>query len=207
MLAYLANILINIISQTGYFGIFSLMTIESLLVPLPSEITMPFSGFLVSTGKLTLVGVALAGGLGNLFGSILAYALGYWGEEVFVLKFIKKYGKYLLISEHEYEKSRRWFEKYGQFIVFVSRLLPGIRTYISLPAGVAKMNFKKFCFFTFLGSLIWSFILALIGVKLGENWETIGAYFHRLDAVIGISLTAMILLFIYKKTRKKNTPV
>lgn len=180
------------------------MTIESALVPLPSEVTMPFSGFLVSTGKLTLIGVALAGGLGNLAGSIMAYALGYWGEEVIILKFIKKYGKYLLISEHEYEKSRRWFEKYGQIIVFVSRLLPGVRTYISLPAGVAKMNFKKFCFFTLIGSLIWSFILAVIGVKLGENWETIGSYFHRLDAVIGIGIITIIILYIYKKNRRKN---
>lgn len=178
------------------------MTIESALVPLPSEITMPFSGFLVSQEKLTLIGVTLAGGVGNLVGSILAYALGYWGEEVFVLKFIKKYGKYLLISEHEYEKSKRWFEKYGQIIVFVSRLLPGVRTYISLPAGVAKMNFKKFCFFTLLGSLIWSFILALIGIKLGENWETIGTYFHRLDAVIGIGIAALIFLYFYKKSKK-----
>lgn len=204
MLAQIANILINIISQTGYFGIFSLMTIESALIPIPSEVTMPFSGFLVSTGKLTLIGVTLAGGLGNLFGSILAYALGYWGEEVFVLKFIKKYGKYLLISEHEYEKSKRWFDKYGQIIVFISRLLPGIRTYISLPAGVAKMNFKKFCFFTLLGSLIWSFLLALIGVKLGENWETIGTYFHRLDAVIGIGILFFIVIYLFKKTRRKN---
>lgn len=177
------------------------MTIESALIPLPSEITMPFSGFLVSQGKLGLLEVTLAGGLGNLVGSILAYALGWWGQDIIVRKLIQKYGKYLLITEHEYDKSEIWFRKYGQIIVFVSRLLPGIRTYISLPAGVAKMNFKKFCFFTFLGSLIWSFILALIGMKLGENWETIGSYFHRLDAVIVILGIALIGFYIYKKRK------
>lgn len=175
------------------------MTIESALIPMPSEVTMPFSGFLVTTGKFHLLFVVVAGSLGNLLGSIIAYTLGFWGEELVIRNFIKKYGKYIFLSEHEYDRSERWFKKYGQMIVFISRLLPGIRTYISLPAGISHMNFFKFILYTALGSFIWSFILSYIGIIMGNNWNKIGSYFHMLDIVIIVIVGALLIYFIRKK--------
>lgn len=176
-----------------------LMTIESALIPVPSEVTMPFAGSLVAKGEFNLILVVLAGTLGNLAGSLLAYALGHWGQETVVRKLIKQYGKYLLISQHEYDHAEVWFRKHGEVIVFVSRLLPGIRTFISLPAGVAHMKLKKFIIYTVLGCLPWSIVLTVIGVKLGENWDTIGVYFHRFDLLLFICLIAAVLFYINRK--------
>lgn len=178
------------------------MLIESCLIPLPSEITMPFAGSLVASGKFNLFFVALAGGLGNLAGSLIAYALGYWGEETFVHQFIKKYGKYFFISEKELVHSEKWFRKYGEVIVFASRLLPAVRTYISLPAGIAKMNIKRFIIYTFAGSFIWSLILAYIGVLLGENWEKIHVYFQKFDLVIVVAAVVAVIFYIWHKVKK-----
>lgn len=175
------------------------MLIESALIPMPSEVTMPFSGFLVGSGKFNLWLIVLVGTAGNLVGSLLAYILGYYGEDLFVRKFIRKYGKYVLISEHEYERSEKWFRKYGEIIVFVSRLLPAVRTYISLPAGIAKMNIVKFTIYTTIGSFLWSLLLTYIGVALGSKWHTIGSYFHAFDAIIA----AVGLLFVFWYIRRK----
>lgn len=162
---------------------------------------MPFSGFLVNTGKFNLWLIVLAGTFGNLIGSLLAYALGYFGEDLIVRKFIRKYGKFILISEHEYERSERWFRKYGELIVFVSRLLPAVRTYISLPAGIAKMNIIKFTFYTTIGSFLWSLLLAYIGVILGTKWRTIGTFFHAFDAVIVIAGLIFVFWYIRRKIK------
>ncbi len=175
------------------------MLIESALIPMPSEVTMPFSGFLVNTGKFNLWFIVLAGTAGNLVGSLLAYILGYYGEDLFVRKFIRKYGKFVMISEHEYDRSERWFRKYGELIVFVSRLLPAVRTYISLPAGIAKMNIMKFTVYTTIGSFLWSLILTYIGVVLGSKWHTIGSFFHAFDAIIVV----VGLLFVFWYVRRK----
>lgn len=180
------------------------MAVESALIPIPSEITMPFSGFLVTSGKFNLILVVAAGTFGNLAGSIVAYYLGRWGQEAIVRKFIKNYGKYILISEHEYNRSEKWFRKYGEIIVFVSRLLPGIRTYISLPAGIAEMNFPKFIIYTTLGSLIWSLILTYIGIVLGQRWSTIGTYFHAFDAIIAAVIATVVIFFFYRKFHNKT---
>ncbi|MBI5465245.1 DedA family protein, partial [Candidatus Gottesmanbacteria bacterium] len=186
---------------TGYVGIFFLMLVESALIPVPSEVTMPFAGSLVAGGKFNLFLVVLMGTLGNLVGSLLAYSLGYWGQEAVVRKLIQKYGKYLLITEHEYSRAESWFRKHGEIIVFVSRLLPAVRTFISLPAGIAHMKLRKFIIYTVLGCLPWSFLLTLIGVKLGENWENIGVYFHRFDALIFILLILSVLYYVNHKLK------
>ena len=197
---------ISLISQTGYFGVFIAMTIESCLIPLPSEVTMPFAGALAQQGTLNLYLVALVGALGNLVGSWGAYAIGYKFPESIILSFIRKWGKFIFLTEHEYEKVKGWLSRYGSFVSFFSRLLPGIRTVISLPAGVARINFLKFSIYTFLGSLIWSFLLAFIGYKLGENWEHIKNYFHKFDLVIVLVLAIFIVLYIYKhiKVQKRE---
>ncbi len=172
------------------------MTLESALIPIPSEVTMSFSGFLASSGRLSLITVILVGTIGNLIGSYIAYYIGYFLEETVLLNFIKNYGKFILISEHDYLKANEWFTKYGNKIIFVSRLLPGIRTVISLPAGVFKMDIKKFTIYTFLGSLIWSTILTLIGYVLGSNWMALEGYFRKFQIVIILLLVVAAAWYI-----------
>lgn len=201
MLEILGSFIINLISQTGYVGIFLLMLVESALIPIPSEVTMPFAGSLIVTGKFALLPVVLAGTLGNLIGSLLAYALGFWGQEAVVRKVIKKYGKFILVSEHEYDHAEQWFRKHGELIVLLSRVLPAIRTFISLPAGVAHMNLQKFVTYTVLGCFAWSLALTWVGVKLGERWETIGIYFHRFDALILFLLLIAVFYYLNRKLK------
>lgn len=201
MLEYLASLIISIIEKTGYLGIFILMAIESACIPLPSEVTMPFAGFLVAQGKLNLWLAALSGGFGNLLGSLVAYYVGFWGQEHVVRQIIRKWGKYVLVSEREFDHAKKWFIKYDQPIVFFSRLLPAVRTFISLPAGVAKMPVKIFIFYTVLGSFIWSWLLTYVGLILGNNWTVLKVYFHKFDALIIGVFAVFALLYIYKKVK------
>lgn len=160
---------------------------------------MPFSGFLVSLGKFNLYFVILTGAFANLAGSWLAYWLGFWVEDHILRDWIRKYGKYLLISEHEYNRSEKWFRKYGESIVFFSRVLPVIRTFISLPAGISKMNFWRFSYLTFFGSLIWSIFLTYIGFYLGKNWNSIEVYYRRFEyIIIGLIVTAAVWFVFHK---------
>src|SRR3989344_5117394 len=198
----LAEWIVHTISTVGYPGVFFLMLIESACIPLPSGITMPFAGSLVASGRFSLLLVALSGALGNLAGSLLAYALGFWGQEAVVRKLIKKYGKYILLSEKELEHSEKWFNKYGEIIVFTSRLLPAVRTFISLPAGIAKMNIKKFVIYTTLGSFLWSFVLAYIGMLFGRNWEKLHVYFQKFDLVVVILGVSAVIFYLYRKLKK-----
>jgi membrane protein DedA with SNARE-associated domain len=183
IIAPLAAFIIWTISSLGYGGIVVLMAIESACIPLPSEIIMPFSGYLVSTGRFELVWVATAGALGCNLGSTIAYWVGSYGGR----RFIEKYGAYILMSRRDLELADRFFHRYGSATVFISRLLPVIRTFIALPAGIARMPQAKFQIYTFLGSWPWCFALAYIGMKLGEHWEsdpTLRDFLHRFDALI-----------------------
>lgn len=195
---------ISVIGTLGYPGIFALMAIESALIPIPSEVIMPFSGFLVSQGRFNLWIVILVGALGNLAGSWLAYALGYYGEKRLIRKLVVKYGKFILLTEEEFDSSIRLFNKYGQWGTAVSRVLPAIRTVISLPAGIAKLPFWKFSAFTFFGSLIWSAVLTLAGVKLGENWESIRPLFRKFDFLIIILVIIAVAAYVYHKLHKRK---
>lgn len=198
LLLWLGNIIIGFISTTGYFGIAALMALESACLPVPSEIIMPFSGFLVWEGKFIFWQVVFWGAVGNLIGSAGAYAVGFFGGR----RLIERHGKYLLISGRDIELADNWFAKYGQAAVFFGRLLPVVRTFISLPAGIAKMNFKKFCFYTFLGSLFWSFVLTYIGLVMGENWEDIRLYFHKFDLIIGGAIILLAAWWVWRHFRK-----
>lgn len=180
------------------------MAIESALIPIPSEVIMPFSGFLVSQGKFNLLVVILVGALGNLAGSWIAYALGYWGEKRLIRKFVVKYGKFILLTEEEFDGSLKIFNKYGQWATAVSRVLPAVRTVISLPAGIAKLPFWKFSALTFFGSLIWSAVLTLAGVKLGENWESIRPLFRKFDFLIILLAIIAVAAYIYHKLHKRR---
>ena len=199
---YVSNLILSAISTFGYYGIFIAMALESACIPLPSEVTMPFSGFVVSEGKLTLWGITLAGALGNLFGSIIAYYVGLKGGR----PFLEVYGRYILISKKDLNTADKWFLKHGERAVLIGRVLPGIRTYISLPAGIAMMDFKKFVFYTFAGSLPWCFVLGYLGVLLGPRWDSLKGWFHIFDAIIiaGVILAVVYLLYKYGYKFRRN---
>jgi membrane protein DedA with SNARE-associated domain len=192
----LSNLAIYLIESLGYWGVFIAMTLESACIPLPSEIIMPFSGYVVYQGttNMTLVGIGIVGALGNLFGSLIAYYVGLIGGR----PLLERYGKYIFISHNKLELADRWFDKYGYEAVLISRFLPGIRTFISLPAGIAHMDIKKFVIYTFIGSLPWCFALGYVGVVLGPQWELIRTYFHILDIIVAIAIVVFIAYLIYK---------
>ncbi len=193
--------IIETISYLGYWGIVFTMGIESACIPLPSEIIMPFSGYLVYAGRFNLLWVSVAGAFGCVVGSVAAYWAGVWGGR----PFIEKYGKYVLLSHRDLDTAERWFKKYGDWTIFFSRLLPVIRTFISLPAGIARMHFSRFVVYTFLGSLPWCFVLAYIGKVLGENWQTIKTYFRGADIIIVIIVILGIAFFIYRHLKPEKT--
>lgn len=200
LLAWLAGITTATISALGYPGVALLMAIESACVPLPSEIIMPFAGYLVSTGRFELFAVATAGAIGCNLGSVVGYELGKRGG----LPLIARYGRYLLIGVDEVEKAERFFARHGSLAVLVGRLLPVIRTFIAFPAGVARMPLGKFHLYTFLGSWPWCFGLAWLGMKLGEKWDSdprVKAAFHSADAVILALIVAGGTWFVWHRLR------
>ena len=206
MLTHLTDTLTTLITHlyatTGLAGILLAMAIESFCIPLPSEIVMPLAGIMLVQGNLlpgmnhfvALILIALAGTVGNLLGSAAAYWVGYSGGRPLMLKF----GRYLLISQHDSDKADQFFQKYGSATAFFSRLLPVVRTYISLPAGVSKMPFGKFCLFTFLGAFPWSLLLAYIGTVIGNNLGTLSPIFHGLDVVVLAALVLLVALYIWR---------
>ena len=196
MLEKIAGFIIAVISKTGYLGVLLLMTIESACIPLPSEVIMPFAGYLVHTGRLSLFWVATVGALGCNLGSVIAYEIGCYGGRPLV----ERYGSHIFLGKHELELAERFFKRFGAVAVFFGRLLPVIRTFIALPAGIARMPRLRFHIYTFAGSWPWCFALAWIGMKLGERWETdprLKQWFHRMDAVIVLILLAGIIWFVW----------
>ena len=192
----LAGFIIAVISKTGYLGVLLLMAIESACIPLPSEIIMPFAGYLVYTGRFNLLWAATAGALGCNLGSVIAYEIGYYGGRPLV----ERYGSYVFLGRHELDLAERFFTRFGGIAVFLGRLLPVIRTFIALPAGIARMPRLRFHIYTFLGSWPWCFALAWVGMKLGEQWDKdprLKQWFHRLDAVIIVLLLAGITWFVW----------
>ncbi|HEY4126504.1 MAG TPA: DedA family protein [Gammaproteobacteria bacterium] len=197
LLAALGSFIIAILSSLGYLGVVLLMAIESACIPLPSELIMPFAGYLVFKGTLTLWGVTLAGAVGCVVGSLVAYYVGLWGGRPLVLK----YGRYLLISQRDVDLADRWFARHGDITILVGRLLPVVRTFIAFPAGVARMPLAKFVIYTFVGSLLWCWALAWVGEKLGEHWDGLGIYFHRFDEAIGLLIIAGAAWWIWRHVR------
>ena len=191
-------IITGYIASLGYWGLALGMAIESANIPLPSELILPFGGYLVSTGKLNFWGAVMAGTIGGTVGSVLSYYAGLLGGRPFLLR----YGRYIGITEKKLAFADSWFERYGEATAFFTRLMPVIRTFISLPAGISGMDIKKFTIYTFLGSLPWSILLVWLGVKLGENWDQLKPWFHRMDALIVLGILAVIIYYLYRK--KKN---
>jgi membrane protein DedA with SNARE-associated domain len=203
IIAPIAAWIIAVISAGGYLGVAALMAIESACVPLPSEIIMPFAGYLVSTGRFDLLMVATAGAIGCNLGSIPAYEVG----KRVGRPFVERYGKYLLMSVHELDRAERFFARWGTITVLVCRMLPAVRSFIAFPAGVARMPLLKFHIYTFVGSWPWCFALAWIGMKLGAAWHSdsrLSRIFHSLDAVIGIALLAGLSWYIWHQLKKRR---
>lgn len=203
ILLVLASFIKSVISTLGYPGIAVLMAIESACVPLPSEIIMPFAGYLVYAGRFeSLAMVATLGALGCNLGSVLAYEVGAYGGR----PLIERFGKYILMSRHDLDASERFFQKYGSITVFVGRLLPVIRTFIALPAGIARMPRGRFHLYTFVGSWPWCYALAYVGYVLGERWDTdprLRHWLHRFDAVIVLLLVVGIIYFVRSHWRNR----
>ena len=199
ILAVLFVFIKSTIAATGYSGIAILMAIESACIPLPSELIMPFAGYLVYEGSMNLFWVATAGAIGCNLGSLVAYEIGHYGGRPLV----ERYGQWILMGRRELDWADRFFARWGHAAVFIARLLPVVRTFIALPAGVARMPRGKFHTYTFLGSWPWCFVLAWAGLKLGENWRSLGKYFHQFDAVIGVLIVAAVGWFIWSHWRNR----
>jgi membrane protein DedA with SNARE-associated domain len=197
--------ILNFVRQTyqslGWPGVVLLMAVESACIPLPSEIIMPLAGWMLvaekGLGVLYLVLAGLYGAIGNVIGSVIAYAVGVWGGR----PFLNRYGKYILISHHDIELAERWFNKYGEGIAFLSRLVPGVRTYISFPAGIGRMKVGKFLLYTFLGSFIWSVGLAYGGYVLGQNWEEISTVMRPFYIPILAAFLAAVIAFVWFRVK------
>ena len=204
LIEYLGSMIVAVISATGYVGVAVLMAIESACIPLPSEVTMPFAGYLVSTGQLNLIGVALAGAIGCNIGSTIAYAIGAWGGRPLAAR----WGRYVLIKEHDIIVAEQFFERFGSLAVFVGRLLPVVRTFIALPAGFARMNMWKFQIYSFIGSLIWCFVLAYVGEQLGAQWNdnpAIKTIFHNSDIAIVAIIVLAVAFFVYTHLKRRKS--
>ena len=195
------EIITNVYDAMGWPGVVFLMAVESAAIPFPSELIMPLAGWLLIEAKgdsaWMLWMAAFYGALGNLLGSWVAYCISYKGGR----PLLKKYGKYVLVTQHEVDQAEEWFQKYGELAVFASRMLPVVRTFISVPAGIARMNFWKFSFYTFIGSYPWSLGLAYGGFKLGENWEDLRSVMRPFDFPIAAIILVVVVWFIYHRIK------
>ncbi len=200
VLAFIANIIIVIISKTGYLGIGILMAIDSCNIPIPSEVTMPFAGFLAQNGTLSLWVIILAGTIGSVIGSIVSYYIANW----IISHRTKNKVLHKIFSDHSVATAERWFQKYGNASVFFGRMVPVVRTFISLPAGVARMKLSSFVWFTAAGSLVWSFILAYGGYVLGEQWQHIENYTRQFEYIILAAVIVIGAIFLIKRSRIKT---
>jgi len=196
-MARMAEALTGFIASLGYWGIAIGMAIESCNIPLPSEIILPYGGYLVSTGRLEFFWAAMAGTAGGTCGSVVSYYIGLYGGR----PFLYRYGRYFGVTPQKLVLAEEWFARYGEATVFFTRLLPVIRTFISLPAGVARMNLTRFVVYTFLGSLPWSLLLTYVGYLLGEHWELLEPWFRRLDVLVLLGLAGLLAWYCWRRTR------
>ncbi len=198
----LANAILVTIRHTGYAGITVLMAAESACIPIPSEIIMTFAGYLASVKALSLIGVTLAGTVGCVAGSLAAYALGAYGG----LPFLRRHGGKILISPHDLDLAHDWFTRHGQAAVFFARLLPIVRTFISLPAGVARMPLAPFILYSTIGSAIWCAALAWIGLRLGQHWRELTPYMHGIDDAVAVGAGLVLILAVRRHRAHRAAP-
>ncbi len=200
ILAFLSRFVEYLIVTFGYWGVFGGMVVESANIPLPSEVIMPLGGLAASQGTLNIWFVILAGTLGNVVGSLISYAIGYYGGR----PFIDRYGKYIFFKHEDMDKAEIWFSKYGDGAVFISRILPVVRTFISLPAGIARMRLSTFITYTFIGSFLWCTLWGYVGLILGNNWESLHKQVRWLDYLVAAAILAFIIYWVAKKIKEKR---
>ena len=194
IIQYIAHLL----SVGGSGWLFILMVMESMVLPVPSEAVMPFTGFLISTGQFSFLGVIFFSTLGSLFGSLTSYYIGFYGGTPFV----KKFGRYFLLREDDLQKTERFFQKHGQKTIFISRFIPVVRHFISLPAGASRMNLGKFILYTTLGAGLWNAFLTWAGFALKENWNRIEQYTKYADYFILLAILIAITIIFSKRVKK-----
>ena len=200
LLAKVTFFIITVISSLGYAGIALLMAIQTIAIPMPSEVIIPFAGYLVFTGRFSLLLVALSGGIGSALGGSIAYYIGYKGGRPLV----EKYGHVVLISPGDLNLADRFFARFGSWAAFFGQLLPVVRSFISFPAGISRLPFKKFVVSTFLGSFIWCLVLGFVGMKLGENWASLRDRFKGFDAAVVIIIIIVIVLWVWRHLRSRK---
>jgi Uncharacterized membrane-associated protein len=196
----LANFFSNIIYEIGYVGVMVLMAMESMIFPVPSEAVMPFTGFLVYEEKFSWMGVFISSTLGSIIGSSISYLMGLYGGRAFILK----YGKYFLLEKEHLEITEKFFSKYGEITILISRFIPVVRHLISIPAGMARMNFMKFIIFTTIGASAWNMFLAYIGYILKSNWKEIMKYSKVFDLIVILAIFLLSVYFLYKQFKKSK---
>lgn len=201
LLNWISDSALNLVTAIGIWGVFIGMILESACIPIPSEVLMLSGGLLVAQHQLGFIEAAAAGVFGNLIGSLIAYYVGAFGGR----KILNKYGKYILFNPHHLEKSQRWFDRYGQRTVFFTRMLPFVRTFISLPAGIAGMPLGKFVMFTFLGCLPWDIGLLYFGYRLGDQWKAVENYIHPISIVLAVIVVAAALIWFLRRIRDRSS--
>jgi len=201
MLEQLSGLIIHLIQSSGYFGVFVLMVLNATAIPIPSEVTLPFAGFLSNQGSLFLPLVILTGILGDLAGSIIGYSIGYFLEEAVLLNLIKKYGKIILVTEHDYEKATKWIKKYGTPVVFIGKMTPGVKSFISVAAGITEIKFVKFVIGNVLAAFIYVSLVSSVGFYLGSKWNILGGYFRKFEVLIVVLIIVGLLFYINYKLK------
>ena len=203
MVEHLAQYFIETINYAGYLGAGFLMALESMVAPVPSELVMPFVGYLVADGKFGLVASVLATSLGSIIGSLASYYMGYYGGRPVVLKV----GRYLLLNQEHLDWTEGWFARHGSWTIFASRFIPVVRHLISIPAGLGKMRLLPFCVYTLVGATIWNCFLLWCGIKLKENWTLVQKYSHQVDIVMAVILGAALAWFVLAHVRRARAVV
>ncbi len=197
----LSEFFVSIISTTGYLGVFILMVLESMVAPIPSELVMPFAGFLVADGKLNLWLVIIVSSLASITGSLISYAVAYFGEK----ELIHRFGKFVFLDKEELEWTEQWFRKRGSITILVSRFIPVVRHLISIPAGLARMNLKRFILFTAVGATAWNTFLLWVGIQLRERWDLVHKYSRPLDVLIIALIIAAVAYYGYKHLKHRSS--
>jgi membrane protein DedA with SNARE-associated domain len=201
MLGQLPGIIIHVIQSVGYFGVFVLMVLNATAIPIPSEVTLPFAGFLANQGNLSLIFVIIAGILGDLTGSLIGYSIGYLLEENLLLSLIRNYGKFILVTEHDYHLATTWIKKYGAPVVFIGKMLPGVKSFIAVAAGITEVKFTKFLMSAILAVLIYVPVVSYFGFYLGSKWLILSDYFRKFELAIVVLIILFCLLYINYKLK------
>jgi membrane protein DedA with SNARE-associated domain len=200
IISFVGQFAISLTSFLGYWGIFVLMIMESMIIPIPSEAVLPFAGFLAQSGEMNYWLIVIFATIGSLVGSLISYAMGFYGGNAI----IKKWGKYFFLDEEDLIKTEKWFGKQGELTIFIGRFVPVVRHLISIPAGVGKMNLKKFCLYTVLGAGIWNGFLIYAGMLLGQHWDNVKGYMEYISIAMVVLIVLAIVYFVFKHIKKKR---